>query len=291
MSAKVISNIDQLAEGIGSYIGMMEGLDQQNYMDNVLEGAFVKALPEFNMYAAGRGMSDPESFGHMWEFGTAGITRGNSKYTPMNPNARLWETRMTGHGVNKTIGFIFKPAKSFNPPQTTESTGGVDQDVLDRLKGNTGERKYRFPNRAFVFESGTDVNIFPKRSKVLFIPIETEGMPSGVKDQQKAEERGYVWAKAHTYSPGEFSGATGQFTGMFGAWWAGPGGQAMFESMAERVETDLIEVDGTIRTTKRMTPVQMSNIGTAIKRGKSKTKKQWILKTRREADMRAEAIL
>lgn len=292
MSAKVISNIDQLAEGIGSYIGMMKGLEQQTYLDNVLEGAFARTIPAFNAHAASRGMSDPESYGHMWEYGTAGITRGGNSYTPMTERARLWNTLMTGTGSTKNIVFTFKQAKSFNPPQTTESTGGVDQSVLNRLKGNTGERKYRFKQKAFVFESGTDVNIFPQRSVRLFIPIETEGMPSGYRgDRDKAEERGYVWAKSHTYSPGEMAGATGQFTAMFGSFWLGTGAEMMFDQMAERVETDLIEIDGTIRASKRMTPVQASNIKAAVKRGENKTRKQFTLKVRQEQNEAAEVLL
>lgn len=290
MSGKIISNLDQLAEGIGSYIGMMKSLEQQTYMDSVLEGAFVRTLPAFNAHAASRGLADPESYGHMWEFGTAGITRGNAKYTPMNEKARLWNTVMTGQGGTKNIAFTFKPAKSFNPPQTEEETG-VDQEVLDRLKGNTGERKYRFPNKAFIFESGTDVRITPQRSKILFIPVNTEGMPAGVKDPAKAEERGYAWVKSHTYSPGEYSGATGQFTAMFGSFWLGTGGEMMFEHMSERVETDLIEIDGTIRKSKRMTPVQAANIKAAVKRGETKTKKQFTLKVRQEMNERAEVVL
>jgi len=255
-------------------------------MNNVLEGAFAQTLPAFNAHAITRSLASPETLGHMWEFGTRGITRGNSKFTPMNPKARLWETVMTGTGVNKTIGFTFKPATSFNPPQTEEETG-VAQSVLDRLKSNTGEYKYRFPNKAFVYESGTDVKIFPQRAKLLFIPTKTEGLPTG----SYSRRWGYAWAKSHTYSPGDFAGATGAFTGMFGAYWAGKGATAMFDFMADRVETDLIEVDGTIRSGKRMTPVQTQNLQAAVKRGETKTRKQFILKTRREAGVRAEGIL
>lgn len=291
MSGQVVSNIDQLVEAIGSYLGMMEGLEQQTYMDSVLEGAFQRTIPAFNLYAAGRSMADPESFQHMWEFGTSGITRGNVKYTPMTEKARLWTTQMVGTGVTKNITFIFKPAKSFTPPQTTESTGGVDQSVLDRLKGNTGQRKYKFPNKAFVYESGTDINILPVRADRLFIPVWTEGMPTGVKDKAGAQERGYAWVKSHTYSPGEYSGATGQFTGMFASFWLGEGSKHMFNYMAERVETDLVEIDGTIRSTKRLTPVQTQNLKAAMKRGENKTKKQFTLKIRQERGQKAEVFL
>lgn len=290
MGGKVIHNLEQLAEGIGSYIGMLEGLNQQTYMDSLLERAYVDASASFNKAAAAAAMANPEEFGHMWEFGTAGITRGNTKYAnPTNPNAMLWQNVMTGTGATKNISFVFKPAKSFTPPHTTESTGGVDQSVLDRLKVNTGERKYRFPNKAFVFESGTDINVVAKRSRRLFIPIETEGTPVGIGNQD--ESKGYVWAKAHTYSPGDFSGGTGQFTAFFGGWWLGPGARLMFDTMAKTVEMDLISVDKTIKPSKRMTSAQRAHIAAAVKRGKTKTKKQFTLKVRQEMNRKADVLL
>ena len=290
MASKVIHNLEQLAEGIGSYLGMMEGLNQQTYMDGLLERAFVDVSASFNKAAAAAAMRSPEEFAHMWEFGTAGITRGNTKYAnPTNPNAMLWQNTMTGTGATKNIAFVFKPAKSFTPPHTSESTGGVDQSVLDRLKVNTGERKYRFPNKAFVFESGTDINVMAKRSKMLFIPIETEGIPSGTEGQD--ESKGYVWAKAHTYSPGDYSGGTGQFTAFFGGWWLGPGSDLMFDTMSKQVETDLLSVQETIKPSKRMTSAQRAQIETAVKRGRNKTKKQFTLKVKQEMNRKADVLL
>lgn len=287
MGGKVIHNLEQLAEGIGSYIGMMEGLDQQTYMDSLLERVVADVSGTFNKAAASASMANPEEFAHMWEFGTAGITRGNSKYTPTNPNARLWQNVMTGTGKTKNIAFVFKPAKAFTPPHTTESTGVEDQSVLDRLKVNTGERKYRFPNKAYVFESGTDVTIMAKRSRMLFIPTATEGLPTGAKDTGK----GYVWSKRHTYSPGDYSGGTGQFTAFFGGWWLGPGSQLMFDGMASQVEWDLLSTEKTIKPSKRMNAAQRAKIKAAVKRGERKTHKQFTLKVRQEMNKKADVLL
>lgn len=288
MGGKVIHNLEQLAEGIGSYIGMMEGLNQQTYMDSLLERTYVDVSGSFNKAAAAAAMRNPEEFAHMWEFGTAGITRGRTKYAnPTNPNAMLWQNVMTGTGKTKNIAFVFKPAKSFTPPHTTESTGVEDQKVLDRLKVNTGERKYRFPNKAFVFESGTDIKVMAKRSKRLFIPIATEGLPNGAKDTGK----GYVWAKTHTYSPGDYSGGTGQFTAFFGGWWLGPGATLMFDAMSRQVEMDLISVEKTVKPSRRMTAAQAANIKAAAKRGQTKTRKQFTLKVRQEMNKKADVLL
>lgn len=289
MGGKVISNLGQLAEGIGSYLGMMEGLDQQTYMDSLLERAYVDASASFNKAAAAAAMHD-RSLSHMWEFGTAGITRGNTKYAnPTNPAAMLWVNTMTGQGRQKTISFIFRPAKSFVPAHTEAETG-VDQSVLDRLKVNTGERKYKFPNKAFVFESGMDVNVVAKRSKRLFIPIESEGTPAEIGNQDT--DKGYVWAKSHTYSPGDFADSVGRFTGFFGGWWAAQGAQKMFEQMSMDVEKDLMEIDKTIKTsTKKMASPAATNIAALVKRGETKTRKQFTLKVKQEAEERADVIL
>lgn len=289
MSGKVISNLGQLAEGIGSYLGMMEGLDQQTYMDGLLERAYVDVSASFNKAAAAAAMSD-KSLAHMWEFGTAGISRGNTKYAnPTNPAAMLWVNTMTGQGRMKTISFIFKPAKSFVPPHTEADTG-VAQSVLDRLKVNTGERKYKFPNKAFVFESGMDVNVVAKRSKRLFIPIDTEGTPSDIGNQDVS--KGYVWARSHTYAPGDFADSVGRFTGFFGGWWAAQGASQMFEQMSMQVEKDLTEIDKTIRSSKgKMVSPAATNIDALVKRGERKTRKQFTLKVGHEANERADVIL
>lgn len=291
MGGKVISNLDQLAEGIGSYIGMMEGLETQTYMSSLLDRTFPDVSEQFNQHAVGIAMADPLSYGHMWEFGTRGITRGAARRSPFNPESRLWNNVILGDGKNRTIAFTFKKAKGFTPGYTEEETG-VDQHILDSLKVNSGRKKYRFPNKAYIFESGMDINVLPKQAKRLFVPIELEGIPSGWDGNEiEAEEKGYVWAKSQAYSPGDFAGATGNFTAAFGAWWLGPGARLMFESMARTVEDDLQTVAATIKVSKGMKPTQAFNLQSAVKRGKSKTKKQFTLKVRQEMNRRAEVLL
>lgn len=292
MSSKLITNIGQLAEGIGSYLGMMESLEQQQYMDTVLAKAFNQTEPLFTAHAVTQGMRNPEQLGHMWQFGTAGITRGPMRFAdPAAAGARLWRAGMTGTGVQKTIRFTMEPATGYVPPLIEEETG-VDQEVLDHLKVNTGKQKYRFKNRAFVFESGVDVKLFPKHSKRLFIPIKQEGIPTGYKgDRDKARERGYVWAKSHTYSPGAYADSRGAFTGMFGAWWAGPGAEFMEQNLSSQVEGDLATVAAGVGGTRRMTTAKATNIKSMIEKGRRKTRKQFTLMVAADIDEKAKAIL
>lgn len=289
----VITNLGELAEAIGSYLGIMKALDQQEYMDGVLAKAFNQTDPVFNQHAVSRAMRQREAYGHMWEFGTVGITRGGSKYVDATKqSARLWRAGLRGTGVQKTIEFTFRPATQKVPPLIEEETG-VQQSVLNRLRVNTGKTEYKFKNKAFVYESGVDVKLFPKNPRgTLFIPLKQEGMPSGYKgDVDKAEERGYVWAKSHAYSPGDWAGATGAFTGMFGAWWAGPGAELLEEHIIKQVEGDLATVADGIGGSRRMTSVKRTNIKAMAQRGEKKTRKQFTLLVANDADERAKAIL
>lgn len=288
MSAKIISNIEQLAEAIGSYIGMMQGLEQQTYLDKLITKAHSDAVPVFNKAVAAKAMGKNAGLSHAWEFGTAGITRGRVKYpNPLSPNAQLWVHTLKGEGPNKTIGYVFRPAKSQVPPHDPEEIGVAKRDIPP-LKVMTGMRRYYFPNKASIFESGKTITVKTRRSKFLFIPTKTEGLPSTYTGDP---DKGYVWAKSHTYSPGDYADSTGRFTAFFGGWWKTAGAELMQANMSAQVETDLIEVDGSIRTSKKMTPVQAQNIKAAAKRGQVKTRKQWTIKTREEITDKARAIL
>jgi len=288
----IITNIGQLAEGIGSYLGMMDGLEERQYVDLLLAKAFNKTQPVFNQFAVARAMNNKEQLGHMWRFGTVGITRGQARFVDgASQQARLWKAGLVGEGIQKTISYTFLPDNGVIPPLTEEETG-VDQTVLNRLKVNTGAKEYRFKNRAFVFETGATVKLFPKGGSRLFIPIKQEGIPSGWKGNvDEARERGYVWAKTHTYSPGAFADSKGAFTGMFGAWWAGKGVEMMQEFMSAEVQSDLATVADGIGGNRRMTNVKRTNIEAMVKRGRKKTKKQFTLKVAQELDEKAKAVL
>lgn len=290
MGGKVISNLEQLAEGIGSYMGMMDGLDQQTYMNEMLENIHARVSQEFNKHVVGVAMGDKESLRHMWEWGTAGINdnRGPTRYVDAtSQRARLWTNLMVGQGRTKTITYAFLPSKGRVPPHDPAELGIKESD-MPPLKLQTGLRRYKFAAKASVFESGITINIAPKKSKMLFIPIKTEGMPSGAKGD---DSKGYVWAKSHTYSPGRMADAAGRFTGVFGGWWASQGNAMLATAMMEQVEGDIAKVSTGIRPNKRMTLAQASSIKAATERGRRKTRKQWTIKTRHDNEGSMEVIL
>lgn len=276
MSAKVVTNLDQLAEAIGSYVGMMEGLKQKTYMDELLVDSHRTTSTEFNRAAMAAAMHS-KTLRHMYEFGTAGINDdGPSHYASgMSPGSRLWKGELLGGGGRRTISFTFLPAKKNNPPHDFEELG-IDSSDAPPLKVDTGERTYKWATRASVVESGIDVHIKARWSKALFIPIKTEGMPA---KSFGDPARGYVWAKSHSYSPGESSGGTGRFTTFFAGWWAKEGAEIMGQNMMNTVDRQLKQVEATIRANKTMKPVALINMKSAVEKGRRKTRKQWELKT------------
>lgn len=276
MGGKVITNLDQLAEGIGSYIGLMEGLKQKDYMDELLTDAHKRAAQQFNRaamrYAMGGG-----PIRHMYEYGTAGINDlGKTHFASgMNKNAMLWENIIAGGGGRKTISFMFKPAKMETPPHDFEELG-IDPREAPPLKVDTGQRKYYFPAKATVVESGTDVKVFARWSKRLFIPTKTEGLPANYSGDPS---KGYVWAKSHVFSPGEATGGTGKFTTFYSTWWAREGATIMSDMMMETVEENLETVVKKIKPGKTMKSPAATNIKSLVAKGARKTRKQFELYT------------
>jgi hypothetical protein len=276
MGGKVISNLDQLAEGIGSYLGLMEGLKQKDYMDDLLTETHKTVAREFNRAAMNFAMGGG-AIKHMYEYGTAGINDlGPTHYASgMNPNARLWRNELVGGGGRKTIGFTFLPAKKQTPPHDFEELG-IDPSKAPPLKVDTGQRKYYFPAKATVVESGSDVKVFAKWSKRLFIPTKTEGLPS---EYTGDPSRGYVWAKSHVFSPGEATGGTGKFTTFYSTWWSKEGAEQMGTMMMKKVETDLTTVAQKVKPSKHPKSVASTNIKALVEKGRKKTRKQFELYT------------
>lgn len=274
----ISTNLAQLSEMIGSYIGMSEGIEQKIYMDSIITQAWEDAKPLFHIDAAAEAASTSGlNIKHMYEYGTAGITRGRSKrINPTSPQARLWVDTLTGKGGVKTASWVFRPATQMNPKHTTESTGGIAQETLDKLRVNTGKKQYRFKQKAMVYETGISVKILPKDAKALFVPL-IEGV-----DGATAEERrkGYAWRKHSNTSPGDTSDSTGHFASFFVAWWSEVGHGHMERSMEAQVKGDLerSHIDITAASRKGgIRPVQSTNVNGMAAAGKTKTRKQWTI--------------
>jgi hypothetical protein len=288
MSIKMTTDLEALAEAIGTYLGVADGLESRQYMDSMLEIAHNETVPDFAKAAA---LSAKKfNFTHMYEYGVAGITRGDRQFiNPVLPSARLWTDHMVGSGRTKRITFLFRQATRRVPAHTTEETG-VAQEELDKLKVNQGKR-YVFQNKAEVFEQGIPVSIHGKQKHGrLFIPLKTEGHSvRGV--TAKDEARGFTWRRSVRLNPGADTDSIGQFSEFFFVWWSTEGAERMASSMQRTVDTDLASVESKVsRYRSPLESPKTNSINGTVKRARSKTRKQWTIRAEREAGY-SEVIL
>jgi hypothetical protein len=273
---KFETNLEALAEAIGSYVGMAEGIEQKTYMDGLITAAHGKTVNDFVIAASQNARK--RNFTHMYEFGVAGITRGNKQFiNPLSPKARLWIDTIMGGGGKKTISFEFRDAVRRVPPLTEEDTG-IDQEHLDKLQLNQGKR-YIFKKKAEVFERGVDVNITPRKpGGTLFVPfrgdVSFRGSPSD-------QARGFVFAKRVRANPGQNNDAVGQFSAYFFEWWETEGAALLAGRMYEKVEEDVkaaeavIEaIHGTLKTPRN------TSISRGEEKGRRRTRKQFQIRAR-----------
>lgn len=285
MSMEFRSNLGGLAQDIGTYIGIAEGVEQKAYVSGLLEGSYKRTTPHFVKAAAANAV--PLNFTHMYEYNVRGITRGDgSQINPISQKARLWKDVLFGTGTRRTVTFAYRPATVKVPPHTTESTGGVAQATLDKLKVNQG-KKYVFAHKAEVFEDGINVRVFPKqRDGTLFIPLEG----SGISGNDRERRRGFAWRKSLFYSPGEEAGATGQFSFYFFKWWSSEGNAMMTKYMQERVTKDIRKAEIGVGTHKNMVSAKATDVPAEAAKSAMRVRKQFVVWAREEADRKVVII-
>ena len=196
-------------------------------MERLIEDAHGTASRAFDVAAAATASATGGGIAHMYEFGTAGITKGPVKFPdPTSQAARLWVHTLRGAGGSQEIGYDFRAALHRNPQPTTRDTG-VPSKYLRRLS----KRKYIFWNKARVMEHGMSVEIKSKQPHgLLFVP--TPGMNA---------PRGFVmWNTNRKGAIRAVPGATvaGNFTALWMRWWGNEGAALVEGNMRKKVEAD-----------------------------------------------------
>lgn len=267
-------------EGLGDLIGAVDGMDagmNNSYIAGLITEAHMEAATQFDMVAAAHGTAG--FITHMFEYGTAGITRGYRRHhDPTAAKARLWVHRLVGTGGTFDAGFIFRPALSPNPKPTVKHTK-VEKQYLDRLS----KREYTFRQRAMVMETGLQVTIRPKASKRLFVPFygqEPTGDPSN--------KRGFAMVPGPLrVTPG--AEAAGTFTAFWNGWWRTEGTRMMEQNIERRVDNDTREVMKRAEAEagkQRMEPLHLVNVAGEANKAKSDTKRKIDNSTRRRKSRR-----
>lgn len=267
MSAKVLSNLESVGDLIGSLKGMGEAMEEDEYIETLIQQAHGKAANAFDVAAAAT--AGAGHLTHVFEFGVPGITRGQPKFAdPTAPEARLWIHRLSGKGGNQDIGYTFRPATQPNPQPTTAETG-----VASKYLRKLSRRKYIFWNKAFVMETGQTVSIKAKNSDFLFIPF-GDNPPTN-----PANKRGFVMyntTKLGPISAKPGASSKGTFTAFWMNWWASAGNELIEQDMRASVESDIKKAEADIakRTAaESMKPVQATNIIGSVNTSRSWMKK------------------
>jgi hypothetical protein len=239
---------------------MTGSIKDKRYLDLVTDVAWGLADREFNREAAAYAAAGG-GIKHMFEWGTLGINRGRSSMRPdpLSPNARLWETFATGHGLDRYMTFVFKPSVATVPKPTASETG-MDPEVINQMR----DQVFRW--KAKVFELGETVTIAPKRSKFLLIPAYPQNRPYMRPNDVK---RGYMLLQRPIQAqPGR--NVAGNFESYWFDFWEGRGGVMVDKSIQDQYEEDyMTPILLAERTSGKSKPLYATSIqGQILKRAK-----------------------
>lgn len=227
-------NLGQVAQLIGTVYGMDKAVKTNVYIDSLMRAAHAEAASQFDKDIAAQAAAT-QMFNHMYEWGTAGINKGDSSHnlSPLSDAAKLWKHRITGRGKHKGIDFSFRASK-FPVPQPTPDKTLVDQEHLDKLSG----RKHIFYWKAPIIEYGMKVKLRPKYAKAIFVPFYGKPRSPHLTDRQR--EQGFLFHKGPlTNVPGHGTiqgrDLAGNFTAFWESWWNSTGNIILNESMGREV--------------------------------------------------------
>lgn len=224
-------NTDAIARMNGAVLGIGDFVHSADYIDGLVNAAHHDAAGEFDLAMAAT--AGAGYLTHVYEFGVAGITRGPVRVSdPTSPAARLWVHDLAGGSGFYEIDYLFRPAVIPNPQPTTRDTG-VPSRYLRRLS----KRKYVFRSKAFVMETGMEVEIKPKNGNLLFVPF--YGQPS----RNPMNKRGFMM---YPYAPREIPiisnpgrDTQGTFTTFWETWWRSTGTSRMSRDVEKTMIYDI----------------------------------------------------
>lgn len=275
MGVKLFTDFTSVAKFIGAGEAMAESVSGNSaYIDDVVRAAYKEVEHEFNVEAAAAAAAGT-NIKHMFEWGTQGINRrkSNVRPNPLSERARLWHTVITGHGLNQTLTYVFKPSVAIVPKPTTGETG-MDPEVINSLSDHV------FWNKAEVLETGASVTIQPVDAQFLLIPY-YNSQQGNIMFSENDMDRGFTLSKGpHTHSPGDTAGTTGVFTGFWTGWWEGTGEKLMEGSVTEQIESDFFPAITVAYSPNSPSPAVPGEFVEQVSKQKSVVKKQATAKAR-----------
>jgi hypothetical protein len=173
------SNVVQISAMLYYKASVISKLEtNKNFIRKFHNMIFDSLKDEFGNYVDAKARTRPKSLHHVYEWDKAG-----------NPAARLFRLkRIDSNTLSFKLDFFFLPSKTFS-------------------SNKTSKKKYKFPNKASIMESGTPVTISPRSSKRLVFEINNQVvfMPEGASvivrnPGGKAAKNQFTLAYSHFFS-------------------------------------------------------------------------------------------
>jgi hypothetical protein len=263
-------DLQPLTMALGAANALARVQDDKFYIDALMDAAFEELDDEFNERTAAGAVAG-SGLTHMYEWGTIGVNPGktNIRLNPNNPAARLWQTFTVGSGMDRQIGFIFRPSVA-NVPKPTAGKTGMSTDVIESM------RDYQFTWKAQVIEEGQTITISPKR-RFLLIPAYKENRwwmdPWDIR-------RGYaLLTRPVTFQAGK-GGSAGHFTEWWFTFWAEEAPPYFAQRIEDWIEEDYFPTMATPRKKGTMRPVGTYSVKKEMEKSEAAVKKRAAAKAR-----------
>ena len=227
------ADLSGMGEAMGVIEGMTTTMKTPHYIDDVVYMAHGIMANEFDWYMDALYAASPRMFHHVYEWNSLGGKEPG--------RGRLWAHTFSGFGANKNASWAWLPShKPVPTPQQRANNpddpmSQLDEDELDMFSN----RRYYFPQKAAVMESGLAVSISPKNGKRIVFPVWDAENPLRFSKGLRVEDPG-----------GQET--TGAFTTAWTGWWAMEGPQVFDDVVVEIVERDLDDTaNRTLRRAQR----------------------------------------
>lgn len=228
---QVDSTFQGAEQSLGTAEGILEAVSTTLARDDIIRIFYSNMVKEFDTYASAAARAMPDKFGHMYDWKQLGFKSG-----------KLWQDHLIGGKGQRSITFSFLPSTNSVPATTPENTG-IKQADFPNLSSRNG--KYKFPNKAMVFETGKRVTIKPRNNDRLFVPLKHKTRSGwrevdfGGQLSERDKQRGFVWAKKTVQ---DHSDTAGNFSGLYLAFYSEQSGRVWQEKVEPRINERIRKV-------------------------------------------------
>jgi hypothetical protein len=184
--------------------------NSEKHLTSATKAAFTIMDDAFGRETDAMARVNRDNFMHVYDWGDDVDPKANVGHF----GSRLFITRMSGRGGNRTIFWNWLPSHNEVPIVAANYPEGFEVSKLNH--------HHVFEWKAPVMEYGQDVNVRTKNSNLLVIPFPASYSGLGPGTSHSDGTRSVLMTKQpYTFNPGQRAGVVGNFTAWFMDWWGG----------------------------------------------------------------------